>query len=319
VEALATRLTRLEAKGIFGGQWIRALQLPLDCELSEPSAAGGLMSILSRAHCLRLLQSLPFLSPSAALAMSYACPTTMQNLHVGVNDPALLVHIQAFRCLRHLSIRTKSHLTFEDIPPLTLTGIMRFDWMAIRNTTHTPQHDDHGSALRYIERCDLRPLSTLQLFTPNLQRSDVPDMLNVLRKHKPAHLCLAMDNPYCAMAVLPHACARRLDFSRLAPQLLSKISCEVETLDLVFGTLISSALLPDFPWQALRALEHGETNIREVNVSLHSRLGRFSWNKLNFAKGYDSFVANMLRLSILLQRRGIRLLDEDGKSMHLVD
>jgi hypothetical protein len=313
VEALAARLTRLAAKDISSGKWIHTLRVHANCRSSASTVLDGLVAILLQAQCLKHLHYASFSSPLATLAASSACPTTLQSMHVCVNNPAILVHTRAFRCLRALRIRALSRLNLDDIPPLELHGIKHFTW----DNLVCVSRNGSISALGYIHRCHFGRLQELELLFEGLQPADVPHMLDVLGKHKTAFLNLTINHSVCA-AILPHIHAPRLGLNPLLPSLVDKISDEVTSLAMHFAGYVNLGENTGSVWQVLQAFAEGKaqtTSIQQIMISISS--GRFSWYKLNPAPGYDSFVARLLRLSIPLRRRGIRLLDEDGESMHL--
>jgi hypothetical protein len=311
VEALAARLTKLAAKDISGGKWIHALHVHVDCESSALITLDGLVSILLQAHCLKRLYHHHLVSPSVVLAASYACPTTLQTIKVCVNDPGILVHIRAFRCLRELCVRLMPRLNLDDIPPLQLHGIKHFKWDSIPDSKHR-------SSLNYIQRCYFGHLQVFELSFQGLQPADIPYMLDVLGKHKTAFLNLRVNDSVCAAAILPHASAPRLQFNILSASLVDKIPDDVTSLRVYFANVVSSGGNMNPAWQVLQALAEGtqKTSIEQIEITT-SHPGRFLWWRQDSAQDYDSFVARMLRVSILLQRRGIRLLDENGESLHL--
>jgi hypothetical protein len=309
------------------GKWVREIELhnivveDHSAELARTYLAATQIVVL---HCpqLRAFRANgPIEAMGSYLAsMSIVSNSTLEIMQITLNNDAVAAFplLTKFRCLRELDIH------FGPTDKVQVVGLSALTIPSLQNVAFRwSRNGSLGPIGLWILACRFEDVRRIELHLPPLKNCEDTLVGHFLSAHKHscvtlALLCTKRDlvklNTY-----LPHA-SHQLDFIATLPSpiLFERWThyARVKTLHLHVAMDPSDEKL----WLLLNELtKETFTSALQVQITSVTTSEPFIWTRLSSVPDYTSFVGRILQYALVLEFKGVEVLDERGAALKMYD
>jgi hypothetical protein len=306
----AASITSEENRGHLVASHIRTVRVEDACDLTTASSIDGLITLLAMSPGLLTLRLPPSAPPSVLLVASRVCGQSLVSL-IAYASRALengLAHVNRLQSLTQLTITSNgAQINPDRVPAWELPALRDLQWIGVSK--------GNTEDVQFLERCRFAGLRTLLVSLPLLKQHRAHHLQAFLRAHPGLDKVVLDIQSWRAPALLPFVSAKHLVAypATPAPDVVPLLPSSVEALS------VPADLSGDKLWPLLEALKDANAPLEKVHVRLRPAdvVGPFLWNGADRSTDHAAFVGRLLAHTTKLHSRGIRIVDEDGKSANI--